>query len=236
MTNSPQDWQYPQPPTYPQGPVTPGSMAQPAQPTAMRRAVPFMYAGAVVGVVTSIVNSLTTHNVTFYTYSSTSPNTATVHSASSLAAGIIAGIIVGGLWLWMAWKTGAGRDWARVLSTVFFGFMSLQLIGGLISLGDSDKPVLAFIFTLAEWGVGLAALIQLWQRESSEFFESAKQAKLTGGYGAAYPGYQPPGYGQPPQYGQPGYGQPPQYGPGPQYGQPSPYDQPPQNGWQGPPR
>jgi hypothetical protein len=177
------------------------------RPTAMGRAVSLMYAGAAVAVVNGIVDGLTTHNVTFYTFSSTSPNTATVHSASSLVAGIITGIIFGGLWLWMAWKTGAGRNWARVLSSVFFGFACLQLIGGMTSLATSGT-ILAFIVILAGWGVGLAALIQLWQRESSEFFAFAKRAKLAGAYGAAYSGYQPPGYGQPPQYGQPGYGQP----------------------------
>jgi hypothetical protein len=213
MTDSPQGWQYSQLPTYPQGPVAPGPMAQSTRPTAMRRAVSLMYVGAVVGVVSGIVNSLTTHNVTFYTYSSTSPNTATVHNASSLTGGIIVGIIYAGLWLWMAWKTGAGRNWARVLSSVFFGFMCLQFIGGIFT----THAVLAFIVTLVEWGVGLAAVIQLWQRESSEFFAFAKHAKLAGAYGAAYSRYQHPGYGQPPHYGQgqPGYEQPD-------------YDQPPQ--------
>jgi hypothetical protein len=172
-----------------------------------------MYAGAAVGVVYGIVASLTTHNAMLYTYSSSS-NTTTVHDASSLAAGIFEGVVLGVLWLWMAWKTGAGRNWARVLSSVFFGFACLQLIGGLASLPGSGGTVLAFIVLLVEWGAGLAALIQLWQRESSEFFAFAKQAKLAGAYGAAYPGYQPPGY-QPPGYGQP------------QHDQPSPYDQEP---------
>ncbi len=174
-----------------------------------------------------IVNSLTAHNISFFAYSSTSPGTATVHSASPVAAGIIAGVIAAGLWLWMAWKTGAGRGWARVLSTVFFGFMCVGLLGGLIGLAGG--AVLAFVFTLAEWGVGLAAVIYLWKRESSEFFEFAKQAKLAGAYGGAYAGYQP--YGQQPQYGQPGYGYQP-YGYQPQYGQPG-YGQQPQYGQPG---
>ena len=85
-------------------------------------------------------------------------------------------------------------------------------------------PVLAFILTLIEWGVGLAALIQLWKRQSTEFFLSTRSARLA--FGAAYSGYQPAGYGQPPQYGQPtGYGQSPQYGQSLQYGQPG-YGQP----------
>ncbi len=224
MANSPQGWQYPQMPGYPQGPATPGSAVRPPRPDAMRRAVTLMYAGAALGIIVGIVDGLTTHNATFY-YSSASSGTATVHSASSLVAGILEGIINAALWLWMAWKAGAGRNWARVLSSVFFGFACLQLIGALSALSGSAHPVLAFILTLIEWGVGLAALIQLWKRQSTEFFLSTKSARLA--FGAAYSGYQPAGYGQPPQYGQPtGYGQSPQYGQSLQYGQPG-YGQPP---------
>lgn len=173
MANPSQGWQHPQVPAYPQGPVPPGSVARSPLPAAMRRAVSLMYVGAAVGVVSGIVDGLTTHNVVFYTYT-TSSTTATVHYASSLVAGIIQGIIGGGFWLWMAWKTGAGRNWARVLSSVFFGFLCLQIFGGISSLAGSGGAVPAFILTLAEWGVGLAVLIQLWQRESSVFFASKK--------------------------------------------------------------
>jgi hypothetical protein len=208
MANSPSGWQYPQPPGYPQGPMAPGSVALPPRPAALRRAVSLMYAGAAVAIATGIVDGLTTHNVTFYVYKSTSPNTATVHDASSLVSGLISGIIAAGLWLWMAWKTGAGRNWARVLSTVFFGFACLQLIGGIAGAAGPDHTVLAFVFLLAEWAVGLTALIAVWKRESSDFFAFAKQARLARAYGTAYPGYQPPGYGPPPQYGPPQYGPP----------------------------
>jgi hypothetical protein len=171
MANSPQGWQYPRPP----GPVVPGSMARSMRPTAMRQAVSLMYAGAAVGAVVGIVSGLTTHNITFY--SLTSSNTTTVHHASSLVSGIIEGSIEGGLWLWMAWKTGAGRNWARVLSSVFFGFMCLQFIGSILFLARSSSTAFAIII-LVEWGVGLAAYIQLWRRESGEFFALAKQARL----------------------------------------------------------
>jgi ABC-type transport system involved in cytochrome bd biosynthesis fused ATPase/permease subunit len=137
-----------------------------------------MYTGAAVGAVAAIVGSVATHNVTFYTYKSTSANTATVHTANSLVAGIVAAVIVTGLWLWMAWKTGAGRSWARVLSTVFFGFACLQLLGAVVNIGGSGGRILALVLMLVEWSVALAALIQLWQRESGDFFTMAKQARL----------------------------------------------------------
>jgi hypothetical protein len=144
------------------------------RPAAMRRVAPLMYAGAVVAVANGIASGLTRHNVTFYTYSSTSPHTATAHEASSLAAGIIQAIIGGSLWLWMAWKAGTGRNWARVLSTIFFGFASVGLIGTIASPGGPGYSVPAFIALLAEWGVGLVVIIQLWRPESSEFFTWAK--------------------------------------------------------------
>ena len=216
----PQGWQYPQMPSYPTGQGMPGAVPPPA----MQRAVQLMYTAAALALILGIVNGLTTHNVSFITYSSSS--TATVHNSTSLAVGIIGGIIDGLLWLWMAWKTGAGRGWARVLSTVFFGFSCLALIGDFTALAR-DHTYLAFVLSLVVWGVGLAAFIYLWKRESSDFFAISKQAKLARAYGAAS-GYQ--GY-QPPQYGHPGYGQPPQYGQPPAPGQPPQSGQVPPSDW-----
>jgi hypothetical protein len=171
-----------------------------------------MYAGAAIGAVSAIVNGLARQHTTFYVYSSSSSGN--VQDAAALASGIVSAIILVGLWLWMAWKTGAGRGWARVLSSVFFGIQCLDLLGAIISLFGSGASVPGFVLTLAEWGIGLAALILLWQPESSQFFASARQLKMAAAYGAPppgypAPGYQPPGYGQPPQDGPPGYGEPP---------------------------
>lgn len=180
-------------------------MARPKPPPAMRRAAYFMLAGAAAAVVNGIVTGLTTHDMVFYISQSSSSNSADVQ-ASYLVGGIISGVISAGLWLWMAHKTDAGRNWARVLSSVLFGFMCLQFIGGIVSLANSAGSAPSFIVTFAEWGLGLGAIIALWQPESSEFFTFTTQLRMTHAYGAPYPGYQPPGYAQPP------YGQPPHYG------------------------
>lgn len=218
MSTSPQGWQYSQ---YPQGPVTPTALVRSMRPTAMRRAISLMYAGAAAGAVSAIVDGLTAQHTTFYVY--TSSSSSNVQHATALASGIISAIILGGLWLWMAWKTGAGRSWARVLSTVFFGIQCLGLLGAVVSLFGSGASVPGFILTLAEWGIGLAALILLWQPESSQFFASAQHLKRAAAYGAVPPGYPAPGYPAPgyppPGYGQPQYWQPPQDGQ-PGYGEP----------------
>jgi len=135
-----------------------------------------MLAGAALSVVYGVVDGLTSHNSVFYSYTST-PSGTTVHQANSLASGIISGVIQCLLWLRMAWKTKAGRNWARVLSGVF-GFMCLGLLVAMAAAVSHGNEVLAFLVTLIEWGVGLAALVQLWRPESSQFFTAARQAKL----------------------------------------------------------
>jgi hypothetical protein len=202
MANFQQGWQYPQPPMYPQGSTASGSMALSMRPAAMRRAVSLMYVGAVLSVAYGLVDGIIAHSATL-----TSSTTTSAFSAGLVAGAIIEGIAQVVLWLWMAWKTGTGRGWARVLSTVFFGFMCVQLIVSLavMASGKGTGAPAVFIVILVEWGVGLAALIQLWRRESSEFFAFTKRAQLADAYGAAYYGYQPFGYNQAPQAGQPQY-------------------------------
>lgn len=153
---------YPQPAWYGPAPLVP-----PTPPSAVRRAVRLMRAGATFAVVYGVVYGLTLH---------------------VLVSGMVAGVLAGLLWLWMAWKSEAGRNWARVLSTVFFGF---QCPGVLFSVVDG-RWTLALLAALIQWGIGLAALILLWRPESSQFFAAARQAKLTTApvppyRGAAYP-------------------------------------------------
>jgi hypothetical protein len=172
------------------------------------------------------------------------------------------GLIELGLWLWMAWKVKAGRSWARVLSTVFFGLLCLQAIVVLATAAPLPKVVIG-----AEWIVGLSALILLYQRDSSAYVAARRPPTAMGYPGTvppqavppqavpprAMPPYPPAGYppaqsyGQPPtgqpQPGQPSAGQPsagqpsagqPQYGQSPPYGQQPPYGWAPQYGQQPP--
>jgi hypothetical protein len=73
-----------------------------------------------------------------------------------------------GLWLWMASKSKAGRNWARVLSTVFFVIDSLAwvlVIGRPIPGGKWQ-----LLFPVAISLVGVCAVVLLWQGQSSAFF------------------------------------------------------------------
>jgi hypothetical protein len=140
-----------------------------------------MYAGSAISFVTTVVGGIGMFNAV------KSPEMFNVPGAPVLAFAIFTGLVPCGLWLWMAWKNGAGREWARVLSTVFFGLMSLQVIPVVLA-----PPVrVTGIVAIAEWLVGLVALFLLYRRESSQFFAMARYAR-------AARQYPPPGYGQQP--------------------------------------
>jgi hypothetical protein len=170
-------------------------------------------------------------------------------SAQQIPTGALTGIVIGSvvfggllyaaLWLWMAWKNRVGRNWARILSTVFFGLSCLSLpqlvSGGAFmrmpsSVSDQSNPLPSLAPTpwviatgLIYWAIGLAVIILIWQNSSTQFYQAKRALKLGYDPRYGYPGYGQPVYGQP-GYGQPGYGQP-SYGQ-PSYGQPG-YGQPP---------
>jgi hypothetical protein len=210
MANPTPNWQYPQAPQYA---LRPG--APPALPDSMRRAVWLMWAGAGLSVVYSVVNGAMSNNM----LSVQTTNTPT-YKGAYVGGAVVGALLQAGLWLWMLWKVRAGRSWARVLSTVFFGILCLSFVF-VLATGPAVIKILITVYFL----VALSALIMLYQRESSAFFSAAQLARSP--FGGQY---MQAGYGQP-GYGQPGYGQPPQ-----QYGQPPQPGEPPQHGWTQPPQ
>jgi hypothetical protein len=246
MTSPYQPYQaYPQPPQPQQpGPYAPDPAAAPARPDTMKRALRLMLAGAALSVVNGVVTGLTSHSLALFSFTSSSSG-ASVHHAPALASGIFGGVIDCGLWLWMTWKAGAGRPWARVLSTVFFGFLCLGLLISLVNVVGHARSIPALLVLLAESGVALAAIVLLYRPASEQFFEASKQARLAAAFtrsspGAGYPaapasgngaGYPASSYPPAPGSGYPaaGYPQPPAWGQRPGYGppsQPSAYGQP----------
>lgn len=120
---------------------------------------------------------------------------------------VIGGLIGVGLWLWMAFKNRAGRNWARITGTVFFGIEALSTLGSLAVSSGSNTTFAANttaggkIVGVLGFLVGLAAVILLWHKQSGPYF---KAPEYPYGY-PQMPGYFAPGYpaqGQPYPYGQ----------------------------------
>ncbi len=73
-----------------------------------------------------------------------------------------------------AWANRRGRNWARIVSGVFFGINTLDLI-----VSFTQVHVLAsLIGSIVVWLVGLGAIILLFSKESGPYF--AKPASPSG--------------------------------------------------------
>jgi hypothetical protein len=122
---------------------------------------------------------------------------------------VVVGLIGVGLWLWMAFANRAGKNWARITATVFFGISTLSVLSGLavrasdstMSVGSSSTTV-GTILNILMWVVGLITIILLYNKRSNTYFKPVS-------YGYEY---QPPGAAS-------GY---PATGPGPAPGQTAP--------------
>ena len=97
-----------------------------------------------------------------------------LNNAEHLEIGIfIAGGLIGAaLWLWMAQSCKAGKSWARVVSTVFFGIDTLSVLVGATAVQGGG---IARFYGFVVWAIGLVAIILLWQRASSEYFRAAQR-------------------------------------------------------------
>lgn len=172
----------------------PGTVFDPALgltiPPSLQRAVGAMYLGAGIKAVAAVLIIATGVNAAFG------------------AGGFIGGFAGVGLWLWMAAMNKAGKNWARVTGTVFFGIACLGLLADLfvLSAANSDDTItlngtVYFIVLLdaVNWVAGLYAVIMMWQKTSSAFYNPQ-------------PAYGMPGFGTP---GIPPYGYPMPYPQGP---------------------
>jgi hypothetical protein len=171
--------------SYPQYP--PGGPVQgerPPQPKSVRTATWLMYAGAVVSAVNVILAvALSKHLKNSFTSAALKANatarrqgkaTLTMSQIHTLANVIVVVTIVVGLisivlWVWMAWANGRGRNWARIVASVFFGLDTVFILLALTRAGAAASAW----SSLVTWLIGLVAIIMLWRRESSEYFRPA---------------------------------------------------------------
>lgn len=246
MTQYPQSGMPGPGPAYGQYPA-PGYGQVPALPSERPRplviAVWLMYVAAVVVVVYAVAEGrwLASYMSSFFTAiqaadtsGSGTPVPASEIKDIFLVGSIVVGIVAALVWLWIAWKNGAGRNWARVVATVFFALSCLGLPelltgghlstmpstltaadGATIAVPPLSIPAWLIAGGVVNWLLGLAIIILLWQRAASRYYEAVSLSRrrpvytpyAAPGYGA--PGYAPPGYAPPgPPQWQP-YGQPP---------------------------
>ena len=143
---------------------------RPSAPPTIQNAVKLMYAGAAVSTVSLIV-SLVDIGGTKSAIRKARPSltVAQVNQLNTfiISLAIISGVVGIALWLWMARANGQGRNWARILSTVLFGLATLDLFG----VASQPKTVLGLVFPVLTWLLGLGAIVLLWRKQSTAFFQ-----------------------------------------------------------------
>jgi hypothetical protein len=151
-------------------------LPQPPQaPKSVLNAVKLMYGGAglsLIGLALGLasVGSLKSAILTAARNANKTLTSSQLHSAeiAGVAFVIITGLIGVGLWLWMARMNGAGKSWARVVATVLFALNTLSALTSVARPTASVTKILGLLI----WVAGLGAIVLLWQRESSDFFNS----------------------------------------------------------------
>jgi hypothetical protein len=145
---------------------------RPPLPQSVANAVKLMYAGAALSVIEIIISLATIHAVkraierAFPHYTTTRVHNLEVFD---IALVVISGLIGVALWLLMARLNASGRSWARIVASVLFGIDTLELV----SVFARPHAVLGLLFAVLMWLVGLGAIILLWRKDSSAYFQSA---------------------------------------------------------------
>ncbi|HVB41398.1 MAG TPA: hypothetical protein VNF47_01670 [Streptosporangiaceae bacterium] len=157
----------------PYPPAGPDSVppAQPAPPRPVVTAVRLMYAGAAVSAAEIIIGLATIGNLRSAIRSQFPHYTASqVHSAqvATLTFAAVAGLLAIGLWVWMAWANGAGKSWARIVASVLFGINTIDLL----TLVARPYAITGLLLAILVWLIGLGAIVLLWQRESSAYYQA----------------------------------------------------------------
>jgi hypothetical protein len=152
---------------------TSGPAPEPEQiepPRSVLNAVKLMYTGAALEVLALIIAVVTIGSLKSAivarhpAYTAARLHTAEVARTVPL---VIGALIATGLWLWMAWANGRGRSWARVVSAVFFGINTLDLLISLFVV----HAVATLVIGVVIWLVGLGAIVLMFSKESGPFYK-----------------------------------------------------------------
>jgi hypothetical protein len=169
----------PYPSAPPSGAGAPAAAVE--QPPSVRNAVRLMWVGAAISLISLIVTLATLGSLKSQIRDSVRNNGQHVTQsqldaafAGAVAFSVVISLIAIGLWLWMAWKNGQGRQWARIVATVLG---ALNVIFTLLSFVGNRAVGLTRILSVIDLVIAVAILVLLWRKESSAFFQarSARQ-------------------------------------------------------------
>jgi K+ transporter len=133
-----------------------------------------MWAGAVVSLLSLVVGLSTMGSAKAdirEELSKDDPNVSQSTIDAAYAIGVAVVVVAGALgvllWLWMAWKNGQGRSWARIVATVLG---CLNAVFMLLTFTAPSADATALAFSSINLALAITILVLLWRKESSDFY------------------------------------------------------------------
>ena len=169
---------YQPPGPYPAFPQQPGYgvAPKPPIPPTVQRAFTLMLVGAGLEVVNVVLSFVFSHQVDQKIQQAFNAGTTTTSTNVNIASSATGGILGIGLWIWMAYANRAGKNWARITGTVFFGISCLGILGDIAIVAAMNKWIGGIAYLLVAenvvgWVVGLIVVILLWNKASGPYFK-----------------------------------------------------------------
>jgi hypothetical protein len=167
--------------TFPDGDQPPGQYGQSASPVppSVDNAVRFMYMGAAASLIGIVIDLATVgplrDKLVAVGNNGAKLTSMQVTNSEHVAIGalLVAGVIGVVLWIWMAQSNQAGKSWARIVATVLFGIDTISLIADINGASALSGTAATRIYGIIIWLIGLAAVVLLWQRTSSDYFRGS---------------------------------------------------------------
>lgn len=152
----------------------------PSAPQSVIRAARVMYVGAVASLLSAVVSLTGMGNLRDQIHKNSPKLTmsqidSVVHVEIALL--VVSGLVQIGLWIWMARSCQAGKSWARVVSTLLFALSTIEALFGLTGAALGGVGKIGTVIAIVVWAIGLAVIVLLWQRESSDFFNARRQPR-----------------------------------------------------------
>lgn len=152
-----------------------------AVPGPVRKAVRFMLAGAASTVIVGIFLVIATIADKNALTDSTGKKLSNAEFTSGVVGTIITYVILVVIWVLMARMNRSGRNWARILASVFCAISTYDAYTLVNSLTGGETitvvGVVYIAFTLVIWALGVLAVAMLWRSESSAYFRGRSAAR-----------------------------------------------------------
>lgn len=152
------------------------------QPASIRTAVRLMFVGGAVSLISLVISLATLGSLKDdirdeLVKDDANVSQSTIDAAYGVTIGIavVLGTIGVLLWLWMAWKNGQGRSWARVVATVLG---ALNVIFTLLSFASANAEPVVQVFSVINLVLAVVILVLLWRKDSTEFYGAQSRQPL----------------------------------------------------------